>query len=214
MTLLLLSAVIVLGVVRSALPKWRPLLVGGVHRNLALVALAFAAAHVVSAVLDPYAHLKIVDALVPFVSAYRPIWLGLGVVSAFLISFVMATSWPVRRFSNLTWQWLHRMVYIAWVAAVLHAIGTGSDTRNPAYLVLDVTAVISVAVTFVGLRAVEGWRGRPLASAAAAAVTVVTVVLISVWLFTGPLQPGWARQAGPPDLLAHPPSSPGPTIQP
>ena len=83
-TLLLMSATLIVGIVRAAMPSASPFLVEGIHVNLALLTVAFAGLHVVAAILDPYAGLGPMDALVPFVSAYRGTWLGLGVVSAYL----------------------------------------------------------------------------------------------------------------------------------
>src|SRR5580765_8725216 len=96
-TLLLLSVIVILGVVRTSMPRSSPLLIEGLHTNLALVAVAFAGIHVIASIADPFARLGVVDALIPFASAYRPAWLGLGVVSAYLYTIAVLTSWPARR---------------------------------------------------------------------------------------------------------------------
>src|ERR1700751_6233584 len=127
-TLLLLSCVVMLGPFRWALPTVYPRLIEGLHTNLALLAIAFGVGHVLAAVLDPFAHLGPVDALVPFASAYRRTWLGLGVLSGYLIALVVLTSWPARRFSRVIWLWLHRTMYAGWLVAFVHALPTGSDT--------------------------------------------------------------------------------------
>ena len=93
-TLLLMSATLIVGIVRAAMPSASPFLVEGIHVNLALLTVAFAGLHVVAAILDPYAGLGPMDALVPFVSAYRGTWLGLGVVSAYLYAVARAVLTP------------------------------------------------------------------------------------------------------------------------
>jgi len=204
-TLLLMSAVLIVGIVRAAIPSASPFLVEGIHVNLALLTIAFAGLHVLAAILDPFAGLGPLDALVPFVSAYRGTWLGLGVVSGYLYAVVLLSSWPARRFSRALWVWVHRTMYTAWVVALLHSLATGSDARNELFLLLNVAAVAAVLVAFLAFRVAEGWRRLPPLWAALAVIAVITVVGVGVWAAAGPLQPGWARSSGtPPGLLQSP----------
>ena len=71
-----------------------------VHRSVSLLALAFLAVHIVTSVLDPFAAIRLIDAVVPFVSAYRPVWLGLGAVASDLLIAVALTSVLRRRFGT------------------------------------------------------------------------------------------------------------------
>ena len=82
--LLLLTASVALGVLTTSrwrTPRWPRFALSAVHRNLTLLTLVFIVVHVVTTVLDGYAPIRLVDAVVPFVSAYRPVWLGLGAVA-------------------------------------------------------------------------------------------------------------------------------------
>lgn len=203
-TLILLSVAVALGVVRAAHPAFFPFLIEGVHRNLTFLAIAFAALHIVAAVADPYAQLSVLDSVVPFVSAYRTTWMAFGIFSGYLFAAVLISSWPVRRFGRTAWQWLHRLAYAGWVAAVVHSLGTGSDARNPVFVVLTLTAVVGVLVTFLAVRLAEQRDHRPL-NAAIGVVAIVTIVVIAVWAANGPMRPGWARSAGTPPGLLHSP---------
>ena len=68
-TLVLLTATVVLGIAGTL--RWRPaarlprFLVDGLHRNLSLLVVLLLSAHVLTAVLDPFAHLRALDAVVP-----------------------------------------------------------------------------------------------------------------------------------------------------
>jgi predicted ferric reductase len=203
--LLLLSVAVVLGVVRAAMPTFEPFLVEGIHRNVNLLAVAFGAVHVIAAVADPFAGIRVVDALVPFAGAYRTTWLAFGVVSGYVFAAVLVSSWPVRRLGRRAWLWLHRLAYLGWVAAVVHSLGTGSDVRNPIFLTVSLVGVVGVLAIFLAVRLLEGeQRSGPL-RAAVALVAIVIVVGIGVWVANGPMQPGWARTSGtPPDLLHSP----------
>jgi len=204
-TLLLMSGVVILGIVRAALPTAYPLIIEGVHINLALLVIAFASLHIVAAVLDPFARLGPLDAAVPFVSSYRSTWLGLGVVSGYLYTVTVLTSWPVRRLPRPSRVWLHRTMYVAWVLALVHSLATGSDAQNELFLLLDVAAVGGVLAAFLGYRLVGGWPTLPPLWAALAVVAVLTTLGVAVWAATGPLQPGWARSSGTPTNLLRSP---------
>src|SRR6202022_3409879 len=99
----------------------------GLHRDLSLLTLAFLVIHVVTSVLDPFARLGLRDALVPFSSWYRPLWLGLGVVAAELVVALVLTSLVRKHIGFRLWRVIHWFAYIAWPAALLHGLGTGSD---------------------------------------------------------------------------------------
>jgi methionine sulfoxide reductase heme-binding subunit len=201
-TILLMSAVVILGIMRSAIPAAWPFVVEGIHRRLALLAIAFGGLHVVASLLDPYANLGPLDALVPFISSYRATWLGLGVVSAYIYLAVALSSWPVRRLGRTWWRWLHRTTYLAWAVAMVHTLGTGTDARNNVFLVLNIAAVAGVLTAFLGYRIYDEAQPVTPARALAGIAGLAAVALIAFWAFNGPLQPGWARVSGtPPGLI-------------
>ena len=93
--LVLLTMSVALGVanVRRVHTERVPRFVGdAVHRSVSLLALAFLAVHILALVLDPFAPIRLIDAVVPFVSAYRPVWLGLGAIASDLLIAVAFTS--------------------------------------------------------------------------------------------------------------------------
>ena len=146
-SLVLLSLVVVLGIlVRSrrevaGAPRF---VAAAVHRNASLLTLAFLAVHIMTAVLDPYVVLNVSDAVVPFGSAYRTLWVGLGAVSLDLLLAVTVTSLLRSRIGVRRWRAVHWAVYAAWPVAVLHGIGTGSDVGRPWMLALTAVCVAAV----------------------------------------------------------------------
>ena len=72
--------------------RWPRFPSAGLHRNLTLLAIAFVAVHVVTTVADGYAPIGSADAFIPFVSPYRPVWLGLGAVAFDLLLALVLTS--------------------------------------------------------------------------------------------------------------------------
>ena len=130
-SLLLLSAVLVLGVLsaqRFETAGWPRFLTVGLHRNLSLTAVLFLLLHIVTAVVDPFTSLGWVAALVPFGSGYRTFWLGLGTVSAELLAAIIVTSLLRRWIGAAAWRLVHWLSYAAWPVAVVHGWGTGTDS--------------------------------------------------------------------------------------
>src|ERR1700694_3440605 len=94
-SLILLTTAVVLGVGTAG--RWRNeetpgFVIANVHRNVSLVAVLVITAHVITTVLDPFAHITIRDVIIPVGAAYRPIWLGFGVVAFEILLAVAATS--------------------------------------------------------------------------------------------------------------------------
>jgi methionine sulfoxide reductase heme-binding subunit len=146
-SLILLSAVFVLGIVTSvrwsnvALPRF---VTAQLHRNLALLSLVFLGVHIVTAVVDPYTSLGWLTVIVPFSSDYRQLWLGLGVVSVDLALAVIVTSLLRDRVGHRVWRTVHWLAYGAWPLAVLHGLGTGTDAFAPWLLVVQGLCVAAV----------------------------------------------------------------------
>ena len=116
----------------------------GLHRNVALLAVAFLVVHIVTVVLDPYVTINLVDAVVPFGSAYRPLWLGLGALAFDLLLAVVVTSLLRARIGRRTWRAVHWAAYALWPLALVHALGTGTDAMRPWFLVTAAACVLAV----------------------------------------------------------------------
>src|SRR5215472_3855774 len=151
-TLMLLSAVVVLGVLstqRVQGTKWPRFLTTGLHRNLALMTLVFLALHIVTSVVDPYTNLGWAAALIPFSSYYRTLWLGMGVISFELLLAIVATSLVRTYIGHRSWRLVHWLTYAAWPVGVLHGVGTGTDTWSAWMLAITVGCVASVGIATV-----------------------------------------------------------------
>lgn len=130
-SLLMLTGVVALGIVtavRWQRPGWPRFLSAELHESLALLTLVFLAIHIGIAVLDPYTSLGLGAALLPFSSPYRQIWLGLGGVAMYLIVAVIVTSLLRSHLGRRSWRAVHWLTYAAWPIALVHGLGTGTDT--------------------------------------------------------------------------------------
>ncbi len=198
--LLLLTVTVVLGVLTSV--RWQPrrlprFVVEYVHRNVTVLVLALIAIHVATVVLDGFAPIGWLAAIVPFVSEYRPIWLGLGALGFDLLLAVAITSWLRHRVGFRVWRVLHWSAYACWLAVLVHGLGTGSDTRQTWALVVEGACVLAVGVAILW-RVSDGWEHHTGVRIATLAATVLMPFALGAWLLAGPLAPHWARRSGTP----------------
>jgi sulfoxide reductase heme-binding subunit YedZ len=169
-SLVLLTGVVVLGILsalRWGSKAWPRFLTSGLHRNLALLSIVFLGLHIVTAVADPFTSLGWKAALVPFSSSYRPFWLGLGVVALDLLLALVITSLVRHLIGHRSWRFIHWQAYACWPIAVVHGIGTGSDTAQAWMLALDFVCVGAVLVAITGRVATGRAGGRRLQTARA-----------------------------------------------
>ena len=199
-TLVLLTASLVIGVAnvgRLQAAGWPRFVIEGVHRNISLLAIVVLLVHVVTSVLDPFASIHLIDAVVPFTSSYRPIWLGLGAFASDLLLAIAITSMVRRHLGYAVWRAIHWLAYLCWPVAVLHTVGTGSDVKQIWLLALTAVCVVAVIVA-VWARVGFGWPAQRGLRGTAFAASVALPAALVVWLPSGPLGANWARRAGTP----------------
>jgi DMSO/TMAO reductase YedYZ heme-binding membrane subunit len=204
--LILLSASMVIGIAAIARlrgPGVPRFIVDGIHRTASLLAVAFLAVHIVTAVLDSFASISLLDAVIPFAGSYRPLWLGLGAVAFDLMLAVAITSLVRDRMGHATWRGVHWLAYAAWPVAVVHGFGTGSDVHQSWLQAINVACILAVLAAVVG-RAMLGWPDQLRLRVAALVGSAVFAAGLAMWLPGGPLGKGWARRSGTPaSLLGH-----------
>jgi predicted ferric reductase len=203
--LVLLTASMALGILtsvryqRPGLPRF---VTAGLHKNFSLLALAFTGAHIITTLADSYAPIRLQDVVIPFISRYRPLWLGLGAIAFDLMLALTVTSIVRARMSYRTWRAVHWSAYLCWPVAVLHGLGTGSDTTVRWVLVLTL-ACVGMMTALAAWRLAYGWPSHPVARLAGALAVVLVLLAGGAWLTAGPLQPDWARRSGTPPAPLH-----------
>ena len=131
--LLLLTLATMLGVLSTSRlsPRlWPRMLSQGLHRNVSLLAVAFLAAHVTTAVVDTFVDIRWYDAFVPFGGKYMPLWLGFGALAVDMIIAVTVTSLLRHRMSHKPWRAIHIMAYAAWGLGLVHGLQMGTDAGS------------------------------------------------------------------------------------
>ena len=202
-SLVLLTLTVALGignVRRTRIGRTPRFVLDSVHRSASLLAVSFVVVHVLTTLLDGFAPITLLDVVVPFGSAYRPLWLGLGAVALDLLLAIAITSLLRRRLGYRTWRATHWLAYASWPVALVHGLGTGTDTRTHWMLALA-AGCVAVMLAAVLWRVGAGWPQHLGARLSAVAAAALVPLGLLAWLPSGPLAAGWAKRAGTPDSL-------------
>ena len=127
--------------------------VADVHRFAALAGTVLVALHMALLFFDPYAQLRLVDFVVPFLGAYRPLWLGLGTLAFDVLVVVIVSSLLRHRLGVRVFRVVHWATYALWPIALAHALGNGTDAGRQWFLVFAGCCAVTVAAALV-------WRLR------------------------------------------------------
>jgi Ferric reductase like transmembrane component len=203
-SLLMLTGILVLGIVtamRWDSREWPRFLSQAVHRNLSLLVLVFLGIHIVASVADPFAGIAVLNTVAPFTGSYRPVWLGLGVLSVELLVALVVTSLLRQRIGFTAWRIVHWAAYACWPLAMLHTLGTGSDVRSPWAVIISIGCVGAVVFAIVWRLTSEEPRVPAAVRTLSLLATAAATIALLGFAAAGPLHSGWAKAAGTPDSL-------------
>jgi sulfoxide reductase heme-binding subunit YedZ len=193
--LILLTITVMLGIASAGRYAPRALHrfeMAALHRNVSALTLVFLAIHIATALADTYVTLRWISAVLPFVSPYRPLWVGLGTVAFDLLLAVALTSAVRMRLGARRWKAMHWLAYPAWAIALFHMAGTGTDTRLAPQLLLLAVCVGTVVIT-AWWRLYAAGPGRVAQRMWLAVATGALPFVLFAFLVAGPLVPGWAH---------------------
>lgn len=146
LTVSVVLGVATLGRVPASVPRF---VTQGVHRAVALTAVGALLVHVATVVLDGYVPIGWWAVVVPLVSGYHPFWVGFGAVAFDLVVLAAATSLVRRWMRYRSWRAVHLCVYPAWLLALVHYLGVGTDARGGAGLLLAGVSAAAVLVAAI-----------------------------------------------------------------
>jgi len=171
---LLLSTSVVVGVLMSARAKlaWPRFAVEEVHRFLAILTGVFLALHGIALLADRVVPISIVQLVIPFQTAYRPLGVGLGVTSALLLLAVALSNLVRKRLPYRLWRRIHYVTIAVWLTATAHGLLSGTDRQDFWFMALVGVAVCSVGLAFLGRFA------RTVSAGAVGGVAVTAVVAV------------------------------------
>ncbi len=165
--------------------NWPRMVVDAMHRWFTITFFSFTVIHVATIMLDPFAHVSLMNAVIPFTGGYRPFWMSLGVIAIELGLAIGASVWVRRWIGYRAWHILHGLAYPIYGLSLLHGLGTGTDTGTP-----WMSAVYGSSVALIVLAIT--WRLAPtlrlrtsVASVGAVALLVLTALQLQGHLLLG-----------------------------
>ncbi len=143
------------------------------HAALAAAGLALVAGHAVALVLDPYAGVGWVGAIIPGQAHYRPLAVALGTLGLYAGLVVGGSAALAGRIGRGSWQRVHRLAAVGFALVWLHGVLAGSDTPalRPMYLL---TGLLVIGLTASRWLAGRGDLPDPHPAPEAAGGPVVT----------------------------------------
>ena len=129
---LFLSASVVLGLSMTGtlLERWvRRYRIYDFHRFLSLITLGATVFHVLIVLPDDFIGFRLEELLVPFASPFEPLFMALGILSLYLIAFVIASFYLRHLIHYRAWRLIHYATFGGFVLALAHGVGAGTDTQ-------------------------------------------------------------------------------------
>ena len=140
------------------------------HEFISLLSLAFVLLHVVVLLVDRYLPYSIWQILVPFISPYRPFWVGVGVIGFYVTLLVTVTFYLRKWIGMRTFRLIHVLSLVGYLGVTLHGVYAGTDTPLPAMKFLyEATglAVLFLTVYWLALLVQKKMEARQAAQTAA-----------------------------------------------
>jgi sulfoxide reductase heme-binding subunit YedZ len=116
------------------------------HESAALVTLGLITVHAGLLLFDPFLRPGLAGIALPFKLAYRPMFTGIGIIAGWLAAILGLGFYARKRIGPKTWRFLHRFTIVAYLLALLHVIGSGTDARSP--WMLATLTVLTTPIVF------------------------------------------------------------------
>ena len=101
------------------------------HEYLSWLGLAFIGIHVIVLMADKYLPYTFWQVLIPFLSPYRPFWVGVGIIAFYLSLLVTVTYYLRAKIGMATFRKIHYLSLVSYVGATLHGLYAGTDSVLP-----------------------------------------------------------------------------------
>jgi len=143
------------------------------HEFISLLSVTFTLVHVLVLTLDRYLPYSLAQILVPFISPYRPFWVGVGVISFYIILLVTITFYLRKKIGMHSFRLIHYLSLLGYIGSTLHGYYAGTDTALASKQILyKVSGLVVLFLTvywlvLLGLRKVENRRQAVILDASA-----------------------------------------------
>jgi sulfoxide reductase heme-binding subunit YedZ len=128
------------------------------HEHLSLLGLGFILVHIVVLLFDKFLPFSIAQLLIPFVDSYRPLWVGIGIISLYVLVLVTVTFYLRSQIGTQAFRSIHVLSIFGYLGATLHGLFAGTDSSLPITMILyagTFLAVVFLTVYWLVMRRPE-----------------------------------------------------------
>ncbi len=123
-----------------------PLLTLGLHSHLSWLGLGMAALHGAILIGDGYIKLDLIRLFTPFLSEYRPVSVGLGIISFYLMLLLTLSFYARSYLGQKNFRLLHYGSFGVFVLVTLHGLFAGTDSASLWWLYVLSLASVTVLI--------------------------------------------------------------------
>jgi sulfoxide reductase heme-binding subunit YedZ len=116
------------------------------HQFISLLSIGFTVLHIIVLMVDQYLPFSIWQILIPFLTPYRPFWVGIGILSFYFILLVTVTFYLRSLISMSAFRAIHVLSLIGYLGATLHGLFAGTDGALPGMQIIYVGSGLVVAL--------------------------------------------------------------------
>jgi len=98
------------------------------HEFISLLSIGFTLLHVFVLTIDRFLPYTLMQILVPFLSPYRPFWVGMGVIAFYITLLVTITFYLRRKIGMKAFRSIHLLSLLGYLGVTLHGIYAGTDS--------------------------------------------------------------------------------------
>lgn len=134
------------------------------HEFISLLAIGFALLHVFVLTIDRFLPYSIWQVLIPFLSPYRPFWVGMGVIAFYITLLVTITFYLRGKIGMKAFRSLHVLSLLGYLGVTLHGLYAGTDAPLFAMQLLykgTALVVIFLTVYWLWMRYVQYLESKP-----------------------------------------------------
>lgn len=119
------------------------------HQFISLLSIGFLALHIIVLSADKYMPYSLAQMLFPFISPYRPLWVGIGVIAFYLILLVTVTFYMKSKIGMKAFRTIHVLSLLGYFGAVAHSFFSGTDSPLAVTIIMYGGTFLSVIFLFV-----------------------------------------------------------------
>jgi len=133
------------------------------HEFISLLSIGFTLLHVLVLTVDRFLPYSLLQILIPFLSPYRPFWVGMGVIGFYISLLVTVTFYLRSKIGAKAFRSIHVLSLLGYLGVTLHGLYAGTDSPLATMqLMYKGTALVVIFLTiyWLGLKYMQHREAR------------------------------------------------------